>query len=179
MDIENFFEGRTFFMMDRLSSALFMVSLVTFWAQSEIVMTGENVASAKSQVTAATYTPNIVSNDLIEVGQPEFSSWTKDKTPVFESTTLNDGKSIPPSGTAVGTYLPATYGSVGKLPFTYTYTLNTSIHTQGYNIAEIRTYAGWTENGSALGNQKYELLVSTVDTNDFVSLVSRSFSPCL
>jgi len=164
-------------MMNRLSSALFMVSLVTFWAQSEIVMTGENVASAKSQVTAATYTPNIVSNDLIEVGQPEFSSWTKDKTPVFESTTLNDGKSIPPSGTAVGTYLPATYGSVGKLPFTYTYTLNTSIHTQGYNIAEIRTYAGWTENGSALGNQKYELLVSTVDTNDFISLGIFTYAP--
>lgn len=163
-------------MLNRLSS-VFAVSLVTFWAQAEIVMTGEQVSSAKSQVTAATYTPNILSNDLIDVSQPEFSSWTRDKSPVFESTTLNDGKGIPPSGTAVGAYLPATYGSVGKLPFTYTYTLNTTIHTQGYTIAEIRTYAGWTENGSALGNQKYELLVSTVDTNDFISLGIFTYAP--
>jgi hypothetical protein len=156
---------------------MFCLLLLALWAQAEIVMTGENVASAKSQVTAATYTPNIVSNDLIEVGQPEFSSWTKDKTPYFESTTLNDGKGNPPSGAAVGTYMPATFGGVGKLPFTYTYTLNTTIHTQGYNIAEIRTYAGWTDNGSALGNQKYELLVSTVDTNDFISLGVFTYAP--
>ncbi len=148
-------------------------------ALGEIIVTGENVFFASSsQPTAAYYTPQILINDLIDTSQPSLLNWSRDKTPFFESTTLNDGIGCPPTGGTKGTYLPATFDG-GRLPATYTFNLagTSSLYVQGYNITEIRSYAGWNANGSALGNQKYELLVSTIDTAEFISLGTFTYAP--
>ncbi len=159
-----------------------MLASISFFAavldtEASVTVHGEHVFSASSsQPTAAYYTPQILADDLIDASQPSLLNWSRDKTPFFESTTLNDGIGCPPSGDAKGTYLPATY-SGGRLPITYTFNFDTSVNTLGYDIAEIRSYAGWHANGSALGNQKYELLVSTIDTADFISLGTFAYAP--
>ena len=142
-----------------------------------VVLDGVNVSSGNSQATADAYTPDIVGSDLIDVSQTSLDSWTKDKDPFFETTTLNDGVGLPETGAKAGTYMPASFGSSGKLPFTYTFTLDTTVRTNGYDVFEIRTFAGWDENGSALGNQKYELLVSMTGTAAFVSLGTFTYTP--
>ena len=145
-------------------------------ARGAIVANGVNVASGNSQATAATYTPDIVSTDLIDASQPTLSSWTWDQAPFFESTTLNDGIGMPLTGSTLGSYLPATLGS-RTLPFVYTFTLDTTVNTRGYDISEIRTFAGWNENGSALGDQKYTLYVRMTGTSAFVSLGTFTYAP--
>ena len=160
-----------------------LLSLVVLsWAtgaQASIILSGENTAAdaaGKDYATAATYTPNIVNNDLIDANSSTLASWTRDKNPFFEDITLNDGQGHPTTS-AAGTYWPVTFGDKGKLPATYTYNLDVSTNPQGYDIQEIRSYAGWNENGSTLANQKYELLVSTLGNAEFTSLGTFTYTP--
>jgi hypothetical protein len=146
-----------------------------------ITLTGTNVSAqtdnsgAAGYATAATFTADIVGTDLINAGQPTLSSAGWDKDPFFETDAVNNGGGHP-AGSAAGTFLPATFGGT-HLPFTYTATLNTSINTLGYKITEIRSFAGWNQNGSKLANQKYELWVRFVGETDFTSLGTFTYAP--
>ena len=151
-------------------------------AGSSITMSGApasldtNNTPAAGYATAATYSGDILATDLINAGQATLLSAGWDKTPNFQIGSVNDGLGHP-ADSAAGTYLPATYGSGNKLPFTYTATLNTTVNPLGYNITTIRTFAGWNQNGSSLANQKYELQVHTVGSASFTSLGIFQYSP--
>jgi lysophospholipase L1-like esterase len=75
-----------------------------------------------------------------------------------------------------GVYLSETFGG-GFLPNTQTIVFNTTVNTAGYNIAGITTYAGHSENGSALANQKYNLEYRQVGSANFTSLGLVSHTP--
>ncbi|MDA3926622.1 MAG: hypothetical protein PF904_18200 [Kiritimatiellae bacterium] len=157
---------------------VFCVVTACFAAQAAIVVSGVNVATnVSSQAVAATYSSEVSNIDLIDSSQLALSSWEQDKDPFFASSELNDGTGMPLTGGTQGTYMPATFGSGNYLPFTYTYLLDTSSVTQGYDIVEIDSFAGWNENGATLGNQMYELLVSTVDTTNFISMGTNTYAP--
>ena len=132
-------------------------------------------SSAAGYGTASAFSADIVANDLINAGQASLLSASWDKTPFFENDPINDGDGHP-TDSGLGTYLPATFGST-HLPFTYTATLDTSINALGYGISEIRSFAGWNQNGSKLANQKYELLVSVVGDPGFTSLGTFTYAP--
>lgn len=72
---------------------------------------------------------------------------------------LNNGAITPGTGSL---YLPQNFGSSTKLPETYTIALDVVTRPQGYDVTSITTFAGWTQNGPQLGNQKYALSISTV-----------------
>ncbi len=146
-----------------------------------IITTGLNVSSttAKDFATAAHFADQIRSDDLIENGSSTLveAKWPEGKAAYFETSPLNDGQGHTTT-TSQGTYWTETMGDEEKhLPVTYTCTLNTTENTLGYDLHEICSYAGWNENGSALGNQKYELLVSTVGDDSFTSLGIFEYSP--
>ncbi len=161
---------------------LLLLLVVLAWtttAHATVILSGENaaaVATDKDYATAATYTADIVDDDLIDTNSSTLASWNRDKIPFFEDTTLNDGQGHP-TDSAAGTYWPATFGTGNKLPATYTFYLDVSTNSLGYDIQEIHSYAGWNENGSTLANQKYELLVSTVDGAEFTSLGTFTYTP--
>ena len=94
----------------------------------------------------------------------------------FETDAVNNGAGHPVDS-AAGTYLPGAFGWAGHLPFTYTATLDTSINRLGYTISEIRSFAGWNQNGSKLANQKYELLVRVIGNAAFTSLGTFTYAP--
>lgn len=75
-----------------------------------------------------------------------------------------------------GVYLSETFGG-GFLPNTQTIVFNTTVNTAGYNITGIITYAGHSENGSALANQKYTLEYRHVGSANFASLGLVSHTP--
>ncbi|MFD0896071.1 hypothetical protein KBB96_01160 [Luteolibacter ambystomatis] len=135
-----------------------------------------NNSGASGYATAATYAADISVTDLINAGQPTLASAAWDKTPVFESNTVNNGTGHP-VGSGAGTFLPATFGTGNKMPFTYTANLNTTTNTLGYTITEIRSFAGWNMNGAALANQKYELWIRKVGSAAFESLGTYEYSP--
>lgn len=147
-----------------------------------VVASGTNVSAVTDNSQAAGYpyasffTPMISTNDLVNTGLATFSSWSRDKAPVFESTILNDGIGHP-TNASLGTFMPATYGSGGKLPFTYTFNLNTNVNVYGYDLTMIRTFAGWNQNGSQLGNQKYQILVRQVGQTSAVSMGTFAYVP--
>ncbi len=150
--------------------------------EGPIVVTGANVSAqtdnspAAGYATAAAFSGEIVTNDLINAGQPTLRSAAWDKTPFFESDPVNDGDGHP-AGSFAGTFLPATFGGGAHMPFTYTAALETNVNRLGYEITEIRSYAGWNQNGSKLANQKYELLVRTVGNAEFTSLGTFTYAP--
>ncbi len=162
----------------RMLSIVLFSGIVTTWAitaQGAIVAIGENSASAASSATAATYTPGISSSDLIQAGSASLASSVRTPTPYFETATLNDGLGHTVA-IARGTYLPATF-SGGRLPATYTYNFTDNPDGFGYRIDSITSFAGWNENGSALANQKYELLVRERGSSAFTSLGTYEYSP--
>jgi lysophospholipase L1-like esterase len=146
------------------------------------VISGTNVSAATDNsaaagfATAGFFGPWISTNDLIDTNSVTLASWIRDKTPLFETTTLNDGRGHP-TNSAAGTYLPATFGAGAKLPFTYTFTLNTAASPYGYDLTEIRSFAGWNQNGAQLGNQTYEVLVRRVNQPEFESLGVVAYVP--
>jgi lysophospholipase L1-like esterase len=147
----------------------------------QITVTGVNVSAetdnsvAAGLATAGAYAPDIRADDLIDTHSATLKSWTRNVTPFFETTTLNDGVGHT-STSSIGTYLPATF-SGGRLPATYTFVLNTDTNSLGYDITSIVSFAGWNQNGAALGDQKYELLVSRVGDDAFQSLGVFEYSP--
>jgi len=147
-----------------------------------VTITGTNVSAetdnsaAAGYATASAFTADIVADDLINAGQPTLLSASWDKPPFFETDPVNDGDGHP-AGSAAGTFLPATFGGGNHLPFTYTATLDTRVNTLGYTLSEIRSFAGWNQNGASLANQKYELLVRTVGSPVFTSMGVFEYSP--
>ncbi len=79
---------------------------------------------------------------------------------------LNDGVITPGlSGTGNSAlYLPNSFGAAALLPETYTIALDVATNPLGYDVSSVETFAGWTENGPQLGNQRYTLSVSLVAT---------------
>ncbi len=146
------------------------------------MVTGTNVsattdnAASNGYAIASYFGPWISTNDLINTNQTTLTSWTHDKTPFFETTTLNDGRGHP-TNASQGSFMPATFGSGTKLPYTYTFVLNTNASADGYDITSVRTFAGWNQNGAQLGNQKYELLVKTAGATNFSSLGIFAYTP--
>lgn len=58
-----------------------------------------------------------------------------------------------------------------NLPSTYTFELDVGTNALGYDLISIDTFAGWISGGAQLGNQIYELSVSTVaEPAMFISL---------
>ena len=170
---------------------LLLLLVVLAWtttAHATVILSGEFAAAetdnsaAAGYATASAYTSQIVADDLIDVHSDSLDPATlepasfRDKDPFFESSTLNDGTGHPTNASA-GTYWPVAFGSSGKLPATYTFDLDLSDSPTGYDIQEIRSYAGWNQNGSTLANQKYELQVSTVGNTEFASLGVFTYTP--
>lgn len=147
-----------------------------------ISVTGVSTAAETNNVAgngfaaAAAYSASIVADDLINQGSPTLASAAWDKVPFFGSDPVNDGDGHPPTS-AAGTYLPATFGTAAKMPFTYTAFLNTAASPLGYEIHRIRSFAGWNQNGASLANQKYELLVRKAGGSAFESLGVHEYSP--
>lgn len=77
---------------------------------------------------------------------------------------LNDGGITPglsgPGNSSL--YLPNSFGAGTQLPETYTIALDVATNPLGYDVSSVETFAGWTENGPQLGNQRYTLSVSLV-----------------
>lgn len=137
-----------------------------------------NNTPAAGMAIAAKYSSEILNNDLIDASSSTWSGATLDKNPALGTAALlNNGLGHPSSGTPTGVYFPATLGTGDKLPFTYTAQLDTINQPGGYTITEIRSYAGWNQNGAALANQKYEVQVRTVSGSSFVSLGTFEYSP--
>ncbi len=153
-------------------------------ADPNIVKTGASASKdtdntpAAGYATAATFAADIRDDDLINAGQPSLVSVIWDKPPAFQFGTLNDGRGHTTS-TAAGMGFPATSANGIQLPYTCTFTLNTTVNTLGYNISAIRTFAGWNQNGSSLANQRIEVQVSTVRNPTFKSLGIFQFTPFL
>ena len=159
---------------DRLGNA-FAQAMVGA-GSSQIMVAGVHISSQQTGfATAAAYVADIRNDDLIDTNSATLKSWGRDVTPFFETSSLNDGTGHT-STSSRGTYLPATF-SGGRLPATYTFYLDTDTNTLGYDISSVVSYAGWNENGSALGDQKYELLVSYTGDDSFTSLGVFEYSP--
>lgn len=137
-----------------------------------------NNSSAQGLATQATYASFASATDLIQSGSSTLTSALMDKTPNTAvpggTGALNDG-SVPNTGN--GCFLPATFGSTAKMPFTYTVTLNTSVNTLGYDISGINTFASWSQNGAFLANQKFQLLVMTVSGGTFLDYGTFAYTP--
>ena len=152
-----------------------------------LVATGDSASadtdnsSEAGRATVRAFVADIAGDDLIQAGSATLVGAVMDKAPstvVGPGTpALNDGLGYPATGGGTGTFLPETFGSGNKLPFTYTATLDTSVNSAGYDVSAIRTFAGWSQNGSALANQKYELLVSQVGDSGFTSLGTYTYAP--
>ncbi|WP_226895391.1 GDSL-type esterase/lipase family protein, partial [Luteolibacter marinus] len=138
-------------------------------------------SSEAGRATVRAFVADIAGDDLIQAGSASLVDAVMDKAPSTVvgpgTSALNDGLGYPATGGGTGAFLPEAFGSGNKLPFTYTATLDTSANTAGYDISLIRTFAGWSQNGSALANQKYEVLVSYVGDTGFDSLGTYTFAP--
>ncbi|MBN1763952.1 MAG: hypothetical protein JW860_01740 [Sedimentisphaerales bacterium] len=136
---------------------------------SDIILSGQSVSGPDGSSVEETYAVDIVTNDLISDSSTTLLSWSRGEVN-FEHNTLNDGG-------YGGTLVSETFNE-GYLPCTYTYELDTSIAPYGYNITQIRTYAGYPSDGPCIANQKYAMLVDYVDGNpDFVWVENFEYSP--
>jgi len=169
-------DGSVFHEIDVIGSALPLPPPPDITVIGSVAAAETDNAAASGYVIAATYTPEILANDLINAGQPTLVSATWDKAPFFQTGPVNDGTGHP-TNTGTGTFLPVTLGSGGKMPFTYTAVLSTATHPFGYEINEIRSFAGWNQNGATLANQKYELQVRKIGSSAFVSLGTFQYTP--
>jgi hypothetical protein len=169
-------DGSVYFEFDVLGSAIPVppVPVITVTGTNVSAETGNSAAAGFP--TASTFSADILATDLINAGQPTLLSASWDKPPFFESDPVNDGDGHPASS-AAGTFLPGTFGGGAHMPFTYTATLDTRTHPLGYTLSEIRSYAGWNQNGASLANQKYELQVRCVGSPLFTSMGVFEYSP--
>jgi pimeloyl-ACP methyl ester carboxylesterase len=115
------------------------------------------------------YSADASSTDLINAGASTLSSATY-PAGLFDLDNISDGA-------ASGTTGDATYYRVSDLPAAATFMLDTSINTDGYDITNITTIAGWVQNGSGLANQNYEVWVSTTDNTNFSLLHTVEYLP--
>lgn len=141
-----------------------------------------NNSAAAGAATAGYYASGVLADDLINTSQPSLASVQMDKAPSTAvspgTAAMNDGIGYPATDSSgSGALIPVAYGSGGKTPFTYTVTLDTALSGLGYEISQVRSFAGWHQSGSCLANQKYEVLVSHVGDPAFVSLGTYTYTP--
>ena len=131
----------------------------------------ETDANSGSGGTQSTYDAQISSTDLINAGQPTLSSVAATATPTFPLSGLNNG-----SATTDTTTL--TYWGNPPASVDVTFTLNTSTNTRGYDLTGVTKFNGWGDSTSRYGNQKFNVLISTVDTpTTFNLLKSVTYTP--
>jgi lysophospholipase L1-like esterase len=134
----------------------------------------KNQASQAGNGEAPLLSFSASSTDLAQTGSAAILSNTF-SGPTFFGTTAQLGNGLL-SNAGGGVYLSQTFGG-GFLPNTQTIVFNTTVNTAGYNISGITTYAGHSENGSALANQKYNLEYRRVGSTSYTSLGLISHIP--
>ena len=134
----------------------------------------KNQASQPGNGEAPLMTFSASTSDLAQAGSTAILSNTFSGNTYFGTPTeLGNGLLNDTSG---GVYLAETLGG-GHLPNTQTIVFNTTVNKAGYNITGITTYAGHSENGSALANQKYTLEYRQVGSANYASLGLVSHTP--
>jgi hypothetical protein len=131
-------------------------------------------------------------SDLILGGSSTFSSLTSNYVAFVNAgqtwapiSALNDGSLGLPtnSGSAVFQFNnlnSSTPNAPSNFAYTVTFTLNTSVNTQGYNLTGIESFAGWASGqpDDPRVAQAYSVLYSTVaDPTNFLSLANVTYSP--
>ncbi len=164
--------------------ALSMVALVlgvSLSAQATVITTDSaNVSGDDNSITTENVIP-ASALDLVNNGQSTFSSAIRSRGDFFNvdaNTTLaNDGLLRPAS--AAGEFYPITSLGVNPsyLPVAYTFVLNTTTNTNGYDITQIDSFAGWNENSRSLANQNMTVEVSKVGSNSWLTLGTYTYAP--
>lgn len=115
----------------------------------------------------------VSSTDLVNQNQPTLVNHTSTPAPHFGPGTVNDG-------TATNLTSAAAFyrtGS-GQLPAILDFNLDVSVHTAGYDITQIDSFAGWEGGGTqTYGNQKFTVAYSMVGDPGFVPLTGVDYSP--
>jgi len=164
--------------------ALSMVALVlgvALSAQAEIVFTPNSVSGAKDS-TSVMGAYKASATDLINSGQATLASGERSHGDLFDSSTAslqsNDGAIVTIDTIGAGAYHPLTmFGAEVRLPVTYTFMLNTTTNTQGYDITQIDSFAGWNENNYTLANQVFSVEVSKVGSSTWLSVGTYTYKP--
>ena len=149
-------------------SAMFVVALMAF---SGVVPNahGAIVTPVSNGSNHAAFDSNASGTDLVNTGQATLSSAVISST-WFGAGGHNDGSSA--NNTTNSTFIDN-----GRLPGTITYTLNTSVNTLGYDITEIRSITGWSENSTTHANQDFDVEVSLVGSGSFANIQTVTFLP--
>jgi len=116
---------------------------------------------------AGAYMSDIQTTDLVNQGQSTFGTLTSDKTPdnSFPVTGLNNGYGgLSQSGTNGNN---ETFYNTPSWPVKITFNLNIGVNTAGYDITQVQTIAGWTNNFS---NQSFTLWVEAVGSSTFTQV---------
>ncbi|MBK1881233.1 hypothetical protein JIN85_02335 [Luteolibacter pohnpeiensis] len=124
--------------------------------------------------TDAAFAEDVMTSDLVNSGQPTFSSLTSSIAPQFGAGGQNDGSYGLASTSSAAFY--RTGG--GRLPATLTFELNVGTNTGGYVISSVQTIAGWKSGGTqTYANQKYSLEYRLVGTSTWLAAQSVDYSP--
>ena len=149
------------------------VLLMNSGAHAAVVETAVSTSGvAQTSGAETTYNGDIVANDLID-NATGLATLTASLVEYFgDNSSMADGGGSPVVSEA--NYLDST-----RLPATFTYDLDVTTNTGGYDITAINSFSGWNENGLSLANQSYEVFVSTVGDANFTSLHTVSYVPFL
>jgi len=112
----------------------------------------------------------ISATDLINSGQPTFSSAFSYRNPSFGFAGINNGA----GGTNVTN---STFYTNVQTPTSVNFEMNLGPSANGYTIQSINTFAGWAGVNITQANQKYEVLVSKVGDATFRSLGTFTNAP--
>lgn len=130
------------------------------------------VVAGVSSTTALDYAASASSTDLINSGQSTLAS----------ATISSSNAAFPGSGMHDGVYSNTagqnTFFQTGShFPAIATFTLDTSVNTAGYDIANITSLMGWATVSQAHANQTYAIEVSTVGDAGYTALAVVSNKP--
>ncbi len=142
------------------------VLLVSVAAPTQAVLTVANTNANSDTAFDGTAS----ATDLVNSGQPTFSSATTTRTPTFGFPGINNGVA------ATDVNHSAFYRNT-ETPASVTFDLNTAVNVNGYTIQSLNTIAGWTGVNVTQANQKYEVLVSQVGDPTFRLLGTVTNAP--
>ena len=139
---------------------------------------------------------SVSASDLVNQGQATLSSATRSHVP--EHSTSGDFGGYDPANTglnvpyandgAIGAFSTSPWGknveyypmtnptSAYALPVTYTFALNTSINTAGYDITNITSTCGYLWNNDWTANQVFQVEI-TKDGSTWLSLGTYTYAP--
>jgi len=188
-------EGVPVFTATGDSVAITQTATVTF----TLFIVQSNSSTNTTQANKATGGFTASATDLVNQGQPTLSSATRSHVPVFGDpgnanydasnagavpVYVNDGQigdfSTSPWGRNVELF-PNTTASGWVtanmlLPVTYTFTLDTSVNTSGYDITNITSTCGFLWNRAWLANQKFQVEI-TRDGSTWLDMGTYSYIP--